>query len=109
MRRLGFGSWSFSECWMLEFGCCWSDFMKLFVLIWSNLKRKKVRTILTLLSIVVACILFAVLSSIKQALTGGVRMAAARRFIVQQKASIIQTLPYSSKARMLRSARVARR
>ncbi len=76
--------------------------MKFFVLIWSNLKRKKVRTILTLLSIVVAFILFAVLSSIKQALTGGVSMAGATRLIVQHKVSIIQTLPYSYKARMLR-------
>src|SRR3989442_3112923 len=80
--------------------------MKFFVLIWSNLKRKKVRTILTLLSIVVAFILFAVLSSIKQALTGGVSMAGATRLIVQHKVSTIQTRPYSYKTRMLRIPRV---
>jgi putative ABC transport system permease protein len=32
--------------------------MKFLYLIWSNLKRKKLRTVLTLLSIVVAFILF---------------------------------------------------
>src|SRR5258706_3982767 len=80
--------------------------MKFFHLIWSNLQRKKLRTALTLLSIVVAFILFAVMSSIKQALTGGVSMAGATRLIVQHKVSIIQTLPYSYKARMLRIPRV---
>ncbi len=74
--------------------------MKFAYLIWSNLKRKKLRTALTLLSIVVAFILFAVMSSIKQALTGGVSLTGATRLIVQHKVSIIQTLPYSYKARM---------
>ena len=76
--------------------------MKFLHLIWSNLKRKKLRTTLTLLSIVVAFILFAVMSSINQALTGGVSMAGSKRLIVQHKVSIIQTLPYSYKARMQR-------
>src|SRR5437764_1293022 len=74
--------------------------MKYLHLIWSNLKRKKLRTTLTLLSIVVAFILFAVMSSIKQALTGGVSLTGSMRLIVQHKVSIIQTLPYSYKARM---------
>lgn len=76
--------------------------MKFFHLIWSNLKRKKLRTLLTVLSIVVAFILFAVMSSIKQALTGGVSLNGATRLIVQHKVSIIQTLPYSYKSRMQR-------
>src|SRR2546422_695641 len=80
--------------------------MKFFHLSWSNLKRKKLRTILTLLSIVVAFILFAVMSSINQALTGGVSLAGSSRLIVQHKVSIIQTLPYSYKARMQRIAGV---
>jgi putative ABC transport system permease protein len=74
--------------------------MKFFPLIWSNLKRKKLRTILTVLSIVVAFILFGILASIKQALTGGVSMAGANRLVVQHKVSIIQLLPLSYKARM---------
>ena len=39
--------------------------MKFFYLTWSNLKRKKFRTLLTLLSIVVAFVLFGFLSAIK--------------------------------------------
>jgi putative ABC transport system permease protein len=76
--------------------------MKFLPLIWSNLKRKKLRTALTLLSIVVAFVLFGLLCSIKQALTGGVSIEGAKRLIVRHKVSIIQLLPYSYKARMER-------
>ena len=41
--------------------------MKYLYLVWSNLKRKKLRTILTLLSIMVAFMLFGYLGAIKQA------------------------------------------
>jgi len=71
-------------------------------LVWTNLKRKKLRTSLTLLSILVAFILFGFLSAIKQALVGGVEMAGADRLIVRHKVSIIQLLPESYKARMER-------
>src|SRR5438105_3175378 len=81
--------------------------MKLFPLIWSNLKRKKVRTLLTILSIVVAFILFGLMSSIRQALTGGVSLEGSTRLIVQHKVSIIQLLPYSYRARMERIPGVA--
>jgi len=76
--------------------------MKFFHLIWSNLKRKKLRTSLTLLSIVVAFVLFGFLSSIQQALVGGVALAGADRLVVRHKVSIIQMLPESYKARMER-------
>jgi putative ABC transport system permease protein len=76
--------------------------MKFLPLIWSNLKRKKLRTLLTLLSILVAFVLFGFLSAIKQALTGGVQLAGADRLIVRHKVSIIQLLPESYKARMER-------
>jgi putative ABC transport system permease protein len=76
--------------------------MKYFHLIWCNLKRKKARTALTLLSVLVAFVLFGFLCSIKQALTGGVQMAGADRLIVRDKVSIIQLLPQSYKARMER-------
>src|SRR5215831_3293565 len=76
--------------------------MKYLHLIWGNLKRKKLRSALTLLSIVVAFVLFGFMSSIKQALTGGVSMEGVNRLIVQHKVSIIQLLPYSYKARMER-------
>ena len=76
-------------------------------LIWSNLRRKKTRTVLTLLSIVVAFVLFGFLSAIKQALTGGVSLEGANRLIVRHKVSIIQLLPESYKMRMERVPGVA--
>jgi putative ABC transport system permease protein len=81
--------------------------MKFFPLIWSNLKRKKLRTSLTILSIVVAFILFGLLSAIKQALTGGVSMAGQSRLVVRHKISLIQLLPVSYKERMERIPGVA--
>jgi len=74
--------------------------MKFLHLIGSNLRRKKLRTSLTLLSIVVAFILFGFLSAIQQALVGGVALAGADRLIVRQKVSIINLLPVSYEARM---------
>jgi putative ABC transport system permease protein len=76
--------------------------MKFLHLVWCNLKRKKLRTSLTLLSIVVAFILFGVLSAIQQALVGGVELAGADRLVVRQKVSIINLLPISYEARMNR-------
>ncbi len=81
--------------------------MKFLYLIWANLKRKKLRTCLTLLSILVAFILFGVLCSIKQALAGGISVEGADRLIVRHKVSIIQLLPESYKARMERIPGVA--
>lgn len=81
--------------------------MKFIYLIWSNLKRKKLRTLLTLLSIIVAFVLFSLLCSIKQALTGGVSLAGSRRLVVRHKVSIIQLLPVSYKERMERIPGVA--
>src|SRR5271168_1463199 len=81
--------------------------MKFAHLIWSNLKRKKLRTALTLLSILVAFVLFGLLMAIKQALAGGVKMAGADRLIVRDKVSLIQLLPESYKDRMERIPGVA--
>jgi putative ABC transport system permease protein len=76
--------------------------MKFLPLVWGNLKRRKLRTALTLLSILVAFVLFGFLCAIKQALVGGVELAGADRLIVRHKVSIIQMLPEAYKARMLR-------
>jgi putative ABC transport system permease protein len=76
--------------------------MKFFHLVWRNLMRKKIRTGLTLASIVIAFVLFGFLAAIKEALTGGVSVAGANRLVVRNKVSIIQFLPYSYKARMER-------
>jgi putative ABC transport system permease protein len=76
--------------------------MKFLPLVWSNLRRKKLRTLLTLLSIIVAFVLFGFLSAIKEALVGGIEIAGANRLIVRNKISIIQFLPESYKMRMER-------
>jgi putative ABC transport system permease protein len=67
--------------------------MKFARLVWANLKRKKIRTLLTLASIFVAFILFGYLSAIRQALTAGIDVAGADRLVVRHKVSIIQPLP----------------
>ncbi len=74
--------------------------MKFLSLIWSNLKRKKLRTSLTLLSIFVAFVLFGLLCTLKEAFTAGVSMAGADRLIVRHKVSLIMTLPVTYAARM---------
>lgn len=81
---------------------CFSRLMKFLHLIWGNLKRRKLRTSLTLLSILVAFVLYGLLCAIKQALIGGVELAGADRLVVRHKVSIIQLLPESYKARMER-------
>ncbi len=74
--------------------------MKYLHLIWSNLKRKKVRTTLTLLSILIAFVLFGYMVAIKTAFDMGVSVAGADRLVVRHKVSIIQLLPESYEARI---------
>src|SRR5438045_2719275 len=69
--------------------------MKYFALVWSSLKRKKTRTILTLLSIFIAFLLYGLLCAIKEAFTAGVTMAGADRLVVRNKVSLILSLPVS--------------
>jgi putative ABC transport system permease protein len=64
--------------------------------------RKKVRTSLTFLSILIAFLLFGLLCAMKQALVGNVQVAGQNRLIVRHKVSIIQLLPEAYKARMER-------
>ena len=63
--------------------------------IWRNLLRKKIRTLLTVLSIVVAFILYAALGTLNYAFNMGVDLAGADRLITIHKTSLIQQLPYS--------------
>lgn len=74
--------------------------MKFLSLVLSNLKRKKLRTTLTILSIFIAFLLFGFLCSIKAAFLGGVEVAGADRLIVRHKVSLIQPLPESYEARI---------
>ena len=74
--------------------------MKFLALVFSNLKRKKLRTTLTLLSIFVAFLLFGFLCALKAAFLAGVDLAGADRLIVRHKVSLIQPLPQSYEARI---------
>lgn len=69
--------------------------MKYLYFIWKNLMRKKLRTSLTVLSIVVAFILFGALGSLSAAFTQGADIAGADRLITIHKVSLIMPLPYS--------------
>jgi putative ABC transport system permease protein len=64
-------------------------------LLWSNLRRRKARTIFTFLSIVVAFVLFAYLAAVRVAFRAGVDVAGADRLFTTHKTSIIQPLPVS--------------
>ena len=74
--------------------------MKFLFLVFSNLRRKKLRTTLTLLSIFVAFLLFGILCTIKEAFLGGVNIAGADRLIVRHRVSLIQPLPQSYEAKI---------
>ena len=74
--------------------------MKYLRLVFSNLRRKKLRTALTVLSILVAFLLFGYLAAIRVAFNQGVDVAGVDRLVVRHKVSIIQTLPESYRARM---------
>jgi putative ABC transport system permease protein len=81
--------------------------MKFFSLVASSLKRKKLRTALTLLSIFVAFVLYGLLCTIKEAFTAGVTMAGADRLIVRHKVSLIMSVPQTYLDRMERMPGVA--
>ena len=69
--------------------------MKFLPVIWRNLMRRKVRTIVTMLSIFVAFLLFGMLMAIRAAFSMGVEVAGAERLMMIHKVSIIQPLPLS--------------
>lgn len=69
--------------------------MKYLHLVWAGLFRKKVRTVLTLLSVVVAFLLFGLLQSVNEAFSAGAEQARADRLITNSRYSIIEMLPIS--------------
>ncbi len=81
--------------------------MKYFRLIWKNVWRKKIRTLLTILSVFVAFLLFSLLSAIGYAFKGGEDVADAERLIVINKISLINPLPMSYRNRILATEGVA--
>ena len=69
--------------------------MKFLHIVWRNLMRRKIRTFFTVLSILVAFVLFGVLMAIRAAFSMGVEVAGADRLMVIHKVSLIQPLPQS--------------
>jgi len=76
--------------------------MKFFRMVWANLRRKKVRTTLTIGSFTVALFLFGLLAAVRMGLRGGADAAGADRLDVINKVSLILPLPYSYRDRLLR-------
>jgi putative ABC transport system permease protein len=67
--------------------------MKYFVLIWAGLWRKKARTILTMLSIVVAFLLFGLLQGINQSIKGGVGNQGNARLWTISRTGAVSPMP----------------
>jgi putative ABC transport system permease protein len=62
-------------------------------LVWAGLFRKRTRTVLTLLSVLVAFLLFGFLQSVKIAFDAGAESADAKRLLTTARYSIIDPLP----------------
>ena len=67
--------------------------MKYLSLVWAQLFRSKTRTLLTLLSLVAAFLLFGMLDSVRVAFNSGGSVDGANRLIVASRLSITQSLP----------------
>lgn len=74
--------------------------MKYAGFVWKNVWRKKIRTSLTILSVLVAFLLFALLSAIGYAFKSGADAADAERLVVIDKVSLINPLPMAYRNRI---------
>lgn len=68
--------------------------MKYLPLVWAALWRRKPRTIFTMLSIMVAFLLYALLSGVNSAFNAGVEVAGADRLVTTGRYSLTQVLPF---------------
>lgn len=67
--------------------------MKHLWLLWSNLKRRKLRTGFTIAAIAIAFLLFGLLIATRNAFLAGVEIAGQDRLVVQHKVSFIMSMP----------------
>ena len=74
--------------------------MKFLPLLWSNLMRRKFRTICTTLSILFAFVLIGALLSIRAGFSRGVDVTGADRLVVSQKTSMNQPMPLAYRERL---------
>ena len=74
--------------------------MKYLPLLWAQLFRKKTRTVLTLLSVLTAFLLFGLLQAVQVAFESGADTADARRLLTTARYSIIEPLPMAYQRRI---------
>ena len=74
--------------------------MKLLPLVFANLRRHRLRTLLTTLGVALAMFLFASLRSVVTTLNAGAEVASAQRMGVQNKMAIVFPLPMSYRERL---------
>jgi len=80
--------------------------VKYLPLLFANLKRKKIRTVLTIGSFAVAMFLFGLLAAVRAGFTQGVDVAGADRLVVIGRTGLIQPLPLPYMERIQRIAGV---
>jgi putative ABC transport system permease protein len=71
-----------------------------FGLIWANLWRRKTRTVVTLLSVFTAFLLFSVLASTRQAFIGGLDLLGDERLVSIHRSGLIFSLPMAYQRRI---------
>lgn len=76
--------------------------MKFLPLLFANLKRKKIRTTLTIGSFAVAMFLFGILVAVRAGFRQGIDIAGADRLVVVGRTGLIQPLPLPYQARIQR-------
>ena len=69
--------------------------MALLGMVWTNLMRNKLRTILTWLSVFVALFLFVLLHGITDTLTESTKVGSEQRLVTRNKISLVFPLPMS--------------
>ena len=74
--------------------------MKYFPLVWAGLRRKPVRSILTLFSVIVAFVLFGALHGVTAAIDSLIDGMSDTRLRIQSKVSLVEPLPISYLARI---------
>jgi putative ABC transport system permease protein len=76
--------------------------VKYLPLVWAQLFRRKTRTVLTVLSVLVAFLLFGLLQAVQIAFESGADSADAKRLLTTARYSIIEPLPMSYATRIER-------
>ena len=76
--------------------------MKYLPLLFANLRRKKIRTLLTLGSFLVALFLFGLLAGIRSGFNQGIEIAGADRLVVIGRTGLMQPLPLAYYERIKR-------